>query len=250
MIECARRPARVMETAAAAAVSLRRSDGTDMDWQPINPVGAAPSLSADDLHLWWWPHAAQPAAARRAHVDGLLRATLAPYLGCAPEVLRFGREARGRPFLRHAGAPDFNLSDTAGGSIVAICAAPGRVGIDLERSARAPSVFALARRWFAPEEAAAMAAMDAEQARRAFLRLWTAKEAACKATGTGIFDHRLAAWRFDVQADPPRPLALPPEAGASAQWVFLRMAPSPAHTAAVACRGFTPRPQGFVVCAA
>lgn len=218
-----------------------------MDWQPVDHDGVAPPLGADALHLWWWPQATQPPAARRARVDRVLRTTLARYLGVGPQALRFGREPRGRPFLHHDGAPDFNLSDTAGGSLVAICAARGRVGVDLERSARRPPALALARRWFAPEEADALATMDADAARRAFLRLWTAKEAACKATGTGIFDRRLAAWRFDALADPPQPRALPPEAGARAEWAFLRLAPGPEHTAVAACRGFVPRPQGFVV---
>jgi len=43
----------------------------------------------------------------------------------------------------------------------------------------------------------------ADAARRAFLRLWTAKEASCKATGTGIYG-RLAAWRFAIGEDDPR----------------------------------------------
>jgi 4'-phosphopantetheinyl transferase len=51
--------------------------------------------------------------------------------------LRFGREEKGRPFLRAEGAPDFNLSDTEGGTLLALSHA-ARVGVDLERRERRP----------------------------------------------------------------------------------------------------------------
>lgn len=164
----------------------------------------------------------------------MLRAALAPALGLAPQALRFGREAKGRPFLLGDGVPDFNLSDTDGGTLVALCA-HGRVGVDLERMDREPAVARLARRYFAPDEADALAAMDVDAARQAFLRLWTAKEASCKSTGTGIFGW-LPQWRFDALSDAPRLLAAPADAGAPARWRHLRLAPAPTHTAVLALR--------------
>ena len=154
---------------------------------------------------------------------------LAPLLDLAPEQLHFGREVKGRPFLRHEAAPDFNLSDTDGGTLVALCAR-GRVGADLERLDRRPPVARLAQRYFAPEEIRALKAMDEASARLGFLRLWTAKEASCKATGTGIFGW-LPRWQFDASSEQPHLLAAPAEAGHASRWQFLRVSPSAEHTA-------------------
>lgn len=228
-----------------------------MHWRSIasEHLTAKETLGADALHVWWWPEALQPSVAtRRLRTDAILRILLARYLPIDPEALQFGSEAKGRPYLLlpddcllHANAPDFNLSDTAGGCVVAVSAL-GRVGIDIERSDRQPPVARLARRWFAPDETNALQKLSADAARRAFLRLWTAKEASCKATGTGIYG-RLPAWRFAVDEDdaPPRVLALPPEAGPAEHWRFHRIAPAASHTVALACRGTTAQPIGHVV---
>jgi len=66
----------------------------------------------------------------------------------------------------------------------------------------------LAARWFAADEAQHLATMPTDDARRAFLRLWTAKEASCKATGTGIFGY-LSRWRFDPATETWTEFSLP-----------------------------------------
>jgi 4'-phosphopantetheinyl transferase len=194
---------------------------------------AAP-LAVDELRLYWSPERAEPAMRRRARVDRLLRLSLAPLLGLEVGELRFGRERKGRPFLHHDGAPDFNLSDTVGGTLIALCRS-GRVGVDLERLDRRLPVQRLAQRWFSAEESEALRALNAEDARAAFLRLWTAKEASCKATGTGIFGF-LDQWHFDVHADTPVLHAAPADAGVATRWQFLRLSPSSEHTAVIALR--------------
>ena len=210
----------------------------------------APPLAWDELRLHWCPEPESPdpqraPESRRQRVDRLLRSVLAAHVGVAPGALAFGREEKGRPFLRHPGAPDFNLTDTRGGTLVALCR-QGRVGVDLERVDRAPPVDRLSRRWFSEAEATALQLMDAESARRAFLRLWTAKEASCKATGTGIFGYT-PRWRFDVQSESPLLLEPPTDAGDAARWQFFRLSPSTEHTAVVALRDATlPRLTGVV----
>ena len=185
------------------------------------------------MRLWWCPE--QPTTLkRRARTDQLLRTVLAATLGVAPGELVFGRESHGRPFLRNDGAPDFNLTDTGGGTLIALCRR-GRVGVDIERVDREPPVGRLAPRWFSATEAAALAAMPTDAARLAFLRLWTAKEASCKATGTGIFGY-LARWCFDPLAQQPQATVIPDDAGDAARWTFLRLSPSPVHTAVVSMR--------------
>ena len=215
-----------------------------MSFEPAPAV--PPSWTPDAVHLWWLGGALQPAPqGRRARIDQLLRRVLAPYVGLAPEALRFGREARGRPFLLVDNAPDFNLSDTRGGTLVAV-AARGRVGIDLERLDRQLSHRDLARRYFAEREIAALEAMPDEAARQAFLRLWTAKESSCKATGTGIFGW-LPRWSFDPAPDAPQLWSLPDEAGDAGHWYHRRIAPHPDFTAVLSCQGFAPAPRGFLL---
>lgn len=214
-------------------------------WQ-VAALQPVPVLARGGLHLWWWPEAAQPPIARRARVDHLLRRTLAGYVGLQPEALSLAREPKGRPFLRHALAPDFNLSDTRGGTLIGVCRG-GRVGVDLEQAARALPALRLAHRYFSAAETAALAAVPATQLNRAFIFLWTAKEAACKATGTGIFGwlHR---WRFAVGPAQPIPVEpLPGEASGSGPWSFLRLSPPGGFTAVAACHGFRPGPVRYLI---
>ena len=163
---------------------------------------------------------------------------LAPLLSLEPAALRFAREYKGRPYLAHAGAPDFNLSDTHGGTLFAISHA-ARVGVDLELAARRPPSARLAARYFAPVESAAIAALDEADAARAFILSWTAKESSCKCTGTGIFGF-LPRWAFAVGEAQPRLLALPEDAGPASRWSFLRVQPSEVHTAVIAMRDAAP----------
>lgn len=190
-------------------------------------------MAAQELRLYWCPERAGEGP-RRTRVDRLLRSVLSPLVGQPAGSLLFGRQAKGRPFLRHDRAPDFNLSDTRGGTLIAVTSS-GRIGVDLERVDRQPPVNRLAARWFSGEESAALLALAPEQARLAFLQLWTAKEASCKATGTGIYGF-LADWRFDPASPSPRLCAAPADAGASERWRFLRLAPSNEHTAVIALR--------------
>lgn len=112
---------------------------------------------------------------RRARIDGLLRNALAPMLGLSAAELQFGREAKGRPFLRRAQAPDFNLSHTVGGTVIALCR-QGRIGVDLERVARQLSVARLAARYFGDEEASELRDMASDAARWRWLRLSPSSE--------------------------------------------------------------------------
>ena len=197
----------------------------------------ARALPTDELRLLWCPARADDAP-RRARIDALLRGVLAPLLGLAPAALRFAREAKGRPYLAHADAPDFNLSDTTGGTLLALSRG-ARVGVDLELGARTPPAVRLAARYFAAEEAQALAALAPVRAARDFIWLWTAKEASCKATGTGIFGF-LPRWQFAAGEASPRLLALPADAGDAARWRFERVAPTPEHTAVIALRDAAP----------
>jgi 4'-phosphopantetheinyl transferase len=205
---------------------------------PALDAPIARELPADELRLVWCPSHDDGDTPRRQRIDALQRRVLAPTLGLTTAQLRFAREAKGRPYLTHEGAPDFNLSDTRGGTLFALSRG-ARVGVDLELAARTPPAARLAARYFAPEEARALAAMDDAAAARAFILSWTAKEASCKATGTGIFGY-LPRWAFAVAEAQPRLLALPEDAGDASRWSFLRVQPSTEHTAVIAMRDAAP----------
>lgn len=206
------------------------------------PAAALPPPEGDEADLWWIDPALLGELGPRPRARQLLHDLLSAYLGGATP--QFGREAKGRPFLRNPGAPDFNLSDTRGGTVLAV-AGTGRLGVDLERMDRTLDVGRLAARWFAADEAAALARLDQEAAGSAFLRLWTAKEAACKATGTGIFGW-LPAWRFEVAAEQPHPLAAPEHAGSLDRWRFQRIEPEPGYSCVVAAWDCAPRWRYFL----
>jgi len=190
------------------------------------------------LRLVWCPAEHADETARRQRIDALQRRVLAPLLGLDAGALRFAREYKGRPYLAHAGAPDYNLSDIHGGTLFALSHA-ARVGVDLELAARTPPSARLAARYFDAMEAQALAALPEAEAARAFILSWTAKEASCKCTGTGIFGF-LPRWVFAVGEPQPRLLALPQEAGEAARWSFARVQPSAEHTAVVALRDAAP----------
>lgn len=99
-----------------------------------------------------------------------------------------GSTTHGRPALPGTGVA-FSLSHTAG--LSAVAATPGTrcyhdIGVDVEASTTVPDVASLGRRVFAPGEQRLLAALSAEQAHEAGLRLWVRKEAALKLAGVGI----------------------------------------------------------------
>lgn len=203
------------------------------------PPPAQPALLDDDVDLWWLPESVSLGSDRRSRIDAFLRGVLAAYVGTAADDLVFRREPKGKPYLDPASGPDFNLSDTRGGSLVVVSARP-RVGVDLERLDRRPPALRLAERWFHPREFLALRDLPEAERASAFLRLWTAKESSCKATGTGIYGW-LSQWVFDAVSEAPVLRALPAAAGDSSRWHFLRVEPAAGFTAVVAASGLRPR---------
>lgn len=128
-------------------------------------------------------------ADRRAYLAAhhLLRITLAPFLGLAPDALVLTRGHGGRPELAGPlGAEvSFNLSHTRGLVACAI-SVDGVVGVDVEVVRDLPDVDALARSALTPVELRELEGVPPVERSRAFLRRWTVKEAYAKATGHGL----------------------------------------------------------------
>lgn len=155
----------------------------------------------------------------------------------APEAWRFVTNAWGRPSLA---APferrdlHFNLSHTRG---LAACVVGGHqeIGIDVEDGARPFGGLAVAERFFAVPEVAALRHVTAEDRRDLFFRFWTLKEAYIKARGRGI-SLGLGRFWFDVSGPAAR---IAWDAGLDQRpesWRFPETSPTPRHRLALAIR--------------
>lgn len=123
--------------------------------------------------------------ARYVAARAALRRLLASYVGIEPAALAFVADgSEGKPGLALPGAPAFNLAHSGDCALLAVAAMP-RVGIDLEIERPIADVEVLASQYFTDAERDAVrTAGDAAQ--RAFLRVWTRKEAVLKAVGRGL----------------------------------------------------------------
>jgi 4'-phosphopantetheinyl transferase len=185
------------------------------------------------------------AGARRAFAvaHALLRAVLSRAVPLPPAAWRFEKGPQGKPAL--VGAPPeaaplrFNLSHTEG--LVACAVARGaEVGIDAERGARLRDPLAVAERFFAPAEAAALRALGEAERRERFLDAWVLKEALLKGLGLGIAG---ALREVIVALDAPRPSVVfgPGLGDDPRRWQFELLRPTPEHRLGVAvARGARP----------
>lgn len=164
-----------------------------------------------------------------------LRLLLGAYLGVPGKDVSILRDPRGKPFLDPAccSTPlSFSIARSDGRALIAV----GRdapVGVDLEPAGRAPGdALNLARRYFSAAEADALARLEGESLRRAFLHTWACKEAVVKASGRGIANQLC---RFTVSIDPDAaPAVLDSQEGDADQWTLLMVFPEPDHLGAVA----------------
>jgi 4'-phosphopantetheinyl transferase len=115
-----------------------------------------------------------------------LRRVLGHFVGEHPAAVGFVYSAHGRPSLSaHGPRPDFNLSHAGDVALLAVSWA-SRLGIDVETVAPSVDTGALAGQVMHPNELAAFERLAEHQRMSCFFRLWTRKEAALKALGTGL----------------------------------------------------------------
>lgn len=156
-----------------------------MQFTAAIPESVASTLATGEIHLWRIPYALSQ---RRAP----LRAMLAAYLGIPASAVALDEDARGKPrladaVLRAAGSPplEFNWSHSGDYALIAL-SRDGALGVDIERFGKNLRALEVARRFFDPGEADALAKLEDRARDDAFIGLWCAKEAVLKAVGEGI----------------------------------------------------------------
>jgi 4'-phosphopantetheinyl transferase len=119
---------------------------------------------------------------------GLLRHLLTAELDLPPDRIRFVYGAHGKPSL----APDqarsglrFNVSHSDGLGLF-VLARERAIGADIEKIRPVRYGRAVASRFFAADECAALEGLVGDDFDRAFFRCWTRKEAFVKAVGDGL----------------------------------------------------------------
>lgn len=175
------------------------------------------------------------APARRNYivVHAALRRLVADRLGRTPGEVKFQIGPHGKPELAaELGASlEFNLTHSGDFALVATSrTAP--VGVDVERIRAFPNALAIARRFFASPEIAALSDLSDPEQAAAFFNLWTCKEAMVKATGQGIA-HALARFEF-TGGNPPALRSVDGKAAAAGQWSLRSFQPAAGYVAAVA----------------
>ncbi len=119
---------------------------------------------------------------------GILRRLIAAELDLPPGRIRFDYGAHGKPALagdQARGGLRFNVSHSDGlGLFVFAC--DRAIGADLEKIRPVRYGRAVARRFFAEDECAALEGLVGDDWDRAFFRCWTRKEAFVKAVGDGL----------------------------------------------------------------
>ena len=171
-----------------------------------------------------------------------LRGILARYLSVSPEVIEFSYAEHGKPELSDAGAGvQFNVSHSGELALCAVCLGHS-IGVDIEWAGRRllrneAEMLRLAKRFFAPDELAALRALPPADRAQGFLNCWTRKEAYIKARGEGL---SLPLDEFTVSLAPDQTPALlhtsagPEEAN---RWSLHALDPGDGYVAAVAVEG-------------
>jgi|GEM_PF-1014869 len=221
--------------------SDRNSDSNSNSNSGSNSGSNATDHSADPSAAGWAGNRPESRVDRvrreRIAQKFLLRLLLGAYLDCPGRDVRLVRGRHGKPELAGelAGSDlQFNLSH-AGGWLAIAVARRIEVGIDIEPADRDVRWPRLARRWFSPAECEALAGMEAEPARREFLRRWSLREALVKAAGMTMAG---SAGRIAAHPENPnRLLQLPDGWAAPGQWSLIEFQNLPGLTGWLAAPG-------------
>lgn len=152
---------------------------------------------------------------------GILRVLLGRYLQTDPTLLQLQTDEKGKP---HLASPEtksglcFNLSHSGSKAVFAICW-NRPIGIDVEQMRSVPDAMNIVEAYFSASEKTRFRNLPPQERDRAFLVLWTQKEAYLKAIGEGL-GHPL-----DREPEP--------------DWVVGPIDLGPEYVAAIASRGWS-----------
>ena len=171
---------------------------------------------------------------------GLLRTILGRYVDRPPSSLRFVANAHGKPGFDPRIGIDvpirFNLAHS--GPWVVYALALGReVGVDIEGIRPEFGGLAIAERFFAPGEVAALRALPDDSRPLAFFHGWARKEAYIKAKGKGL---ALPLDEFEVAIAPGCPAALlatHPDPIEASRWSLVELPAEPGYVSALCVEG-------------
>ena len=166
----------------------------------------------------------------------LVRTVLARYLSIDPRDCLFSTNDYGRPDLVNARAAEaglsFNISHTH--SLIVLGVTQGRaLGVDVENVRIREAPIAVADRYFAPQEVAALSAAPPQERHDRFFEYWTFKESYIKARGMGL-SLPLDKFSFHYPHDRAVEIAIEPElADEPSRWQFWQVRPKPEYLLAV-----------------
>jgi 4'-phosphopantetheinyl transferase len=177
----------------------------------------------------------------------LVRTVLSKYVSIEPSAWRFAPDAFGRPQIQN-GEPamaeiTFNVSHTQGLIVLGVTHRKA-LGVDTEHLWSRTASAAVAERFFAADESAALRELPEAQRRERFFDYWTLKESYIKARGRGL---SLGLSSFGFQLGEPKRIGAwfaPELEDAPVHWQFWQFHPSADHVAAVCLQrqgGISPR---------
>jgi len=213
-----------------------------------------------EVHLWWAkvseaePHldrlrrtlnSEELERAARFRVEGaarrfivaraVLRSLLGRATGVDPADVIFAYGEHGKPRLA-AGGPFFNASDT--GDFVVVALASTELGVDAEVIRPLARRKQLVRRICTQREFEAIESVPETERDAAFLGLWTCKEAALKAVGTGLSG---GVRNIEIDLRPDEPPRLHRLRGEVEGWTLVRATLSPEVVCTIVFRGDGPQ---------
>jgi 4'-phosphopantetheinyl transferase len=168
---------------------------------------------------------------------GILRSILGAMLEVDPSRVRFAYGERGKPSLAGEFGRDisFNLAHSDAHALIAV-ASGADVGVDIEAVRPRIDPLAIAERFFAANERAALRAFPEAEHVPAFFRCWTRKEAYIKALGSGLA-HPLDRFEVPIEDSGATPLHIIESGAPATEWSLRDLSELPSYAAAVVVRG-------------
>ena len=121
-------------------------------------------------------------AQRTLLADILVRKIICAKCNLKNSDIRFGQNDYGKPYLKNVSHFYFNCAHSGDWVVCVVCSQ--KVGIDVEKIK--PTDFAIAKRFFSPEEYLCLLDRKENQRLDFFYDLWTLKESYIKAVGKGL----------------------------------------------------------------